>query len=73
MRLNAYRGSKSLGESQGGLPPDSDTDSEENILKDSERLIQRYHAPSFGSKLQIVLAPCSPFSVTGQLMRDSAV
>jgi cytosine/adenosine deaminase-related metal-dependent hydrolase len=62
----------SLGQSQGGLPPDSVVDTEENILKDSERLIQRYHDPNPGSKLQIVLAPCSPFSVTGELMRESA-
>ena len=72
MRLHAARGSMSLGESQGGLPPDSVVDSEETILKDSERLIQRYHDPSPGSKLQIVLAPCSPFSVTTNLMRESA-
>ncbi len=73
MRLHASRGSMSLGESQGGLPPDSVVDTEESILKDSERLIQRYHDPNVGSMLQIVLAPCSPFSVTTQLMRDSAV
>lgn len=72
MRLHAARGSMSLGESQGGLPPDSVVDSEETILKDSERVIQRYHDPSHGSKLQIVLAPCSPFSVTTNLMRESA-
>lgn len=72
LRLHASRGSMSLGESQGGLPPDSVVDSEENILKDSERLIQQYHDPSAGSKLQIVVAPCSPFSVTTELMRDSA-
>ena len=73
MRLHASRGSMSLGESQGGLPPDTVVDTEESILKDSERLIQRYHDPKAGSMLQIVLAPCSPFSVTTQLMRDSAV
>jgi len=72
VRLHASRGSMSLGQSQGGLPPDSVVDTEENILKDSERLIQRYHDPKPGSKLQIVLAPCSPFSVTGELMRESA-
>ena len=72
MRLHASRGSMSLGQSQGGLPPDSVVDTEENILKDSERLILRYHDPIPGSKLQIVLAPCSPFSVTGELMRESA-
>ena len=73
LRLHASRGSMSLGQSQGGLPPDSVVDTEENILKDSERLIQRYHDPNPGSKLQIVLAPCSPFSVTTELMRQSAV
>lgn len=73
LRLHASRGSMSLGESQGGLPPDSVVDTEDSILRDSERLILRYHDPKPGSRLQIVLAPCSPFSVTGQLMRDSAV
>lgn len=72
LRLHASRGSMSLGESQGGLPPDSVVDSEEAILKDSQRLIQRYHDPNPGSMLQIVLAPCSPFSVSSQLMRNSA-
>jgi cytosine/adenosine deaminase-related metal-dependent hydrolase len=62
----------SLGESKGGLPPDSVVDSEETILKDSERLIQKYHDPNPGAKTQIVLAPCSPFSVTGELMKESA-
>lgn len=73
MRLHASRGSMSLGESQGGLPPDSVVDTEDKILADSERLILRYHDPKPGSKLQIVLAPCSPFSVTGELMRESAM
>lgn len=72
LRLHASRGSMSLGESQGGLPPDSVVDSEGDILADSARLIERYHDPKPGSKLQIVLAPCSPFSVTGDLMRESA-
>lgn len=72
LRLHASRGSMSLGESQGGLPPDSVVDSEEAILKDSVRLIERYHDGKPGSHLQIVLAPCSPFSVTGELMRQSA-
>ncbi|MGB4595444.1 MAG: 8-oxoguanine deaminase [Anaerolineaceae bacterium] len=72
LRLHASRGSMSLGESQGGLPPDSVVDTEEAILKDSQRLIERYHDPKRGSKLQIVLAPCSPFSVTSDLMRQSA-
>ena len=73
MRLHASRGSMSLGQSQGGLPPDSVVDTEDKILADSERLILRYHDPKPGSKLQIVLAPCSPFSVTGELMRESAM
>jgi cytosine/adenosine deaminase-related metal-dependent hydrolase len=72
LRLHASRGSMSLGESQGGLPPDSVTDSEDKILADSERLIDRYHDAKPGSMTQIVLAPCSPFSVTGDLMRESA-
>ena len=72
LRFHASRGSMSLGESQGGLPPDSVVDSEERILSDSVRLIERYHDGAPGSMLQIVLAPCSPFSVTGELMRQSA-
>ncbi len=72
IRLHASRGSMSLGESKGGLPPDSVVDSEENILRDSQRLIETYHDSSPGSMLQIVLAPCSPFSVTSDLMRESA-
>ncbi len=72
LRLQASRGSMSLGESQGGLPPDSVVDSEEAILKDSARLIERYHDAKPGAMVQIVLAPCSPFSVTGELMRQSA-
>jgi len=72
LRLHASRGSMSLGQSQGGLPPDSVVDTEEEILKDSQRLIETYHDPKPGSMVQIVLAPCSPFSVTGDLMRQSA-
>jgi cytosine/adenosine deaminase-related metal-dependent hydrolase len=72
IRLHASRGSMSLGESKGGLPPDSVVDTEENILRDSQRLIETYHDSKPGSMLQIVLAPCSPFSVTGDLMRESA-
>ncbi|MDI6768689.1 MAG: 8-oxoguanine deaminase [Anaerolineales bacterium] len=72
LRIQASRGSMSLGESKGGLPPDSVVDSEENILKDSQRLIQQYHDPKPGAMAQIVLAPCSPFSVTGELMKQSA-
>jgi 8-oxoguanine deaminase len=73
LRLHASRGSMSLGESKGGLPPDSVVDSEESILKDSQRLIERYHDPKPGARVRIVLAPCSPFSVTGTLMKQSAL
>lgn len=72
LRLHASRGSMSLGESQGGLPPDSVVDTEERILADSLRLIEQYHDPQPGAMVRIVLAPCSPFSVTGDLMRESA-
>ena len=72
LRIHASRGSMSLGESKGGLPPDSVVDDEDSILKDSQRLIQKYHDPNPGSMVQIVIAPCSPFSVTGELMKQSA-
>ncbi len=72
LRIHASRGSMSLGESKGGLPPDSVVDSEESILKDSQRLIEKYHDAKPGSMVQVVLAPCSPFSVTSDLMRQSA-
>jgi len=72
LRLHASRGSMSLGESQGGLPPDRVVEDEETILKDSQRLIETYHDPNPGAMTRIVLAPCSPFSVTGDLMRQSA-
>ena len=72
VRIQAARGSMSLGESKGGLPPDSVVDTEENILIDSQRLIESYHDPKQGAFVQIVLAPCSPFSVTGELMKQSA-
>jgi 8-oxoguanine deaminase len=72
LRLHASRGSMSLGESQGGLPPDRVVEDEKVILKDSQRLIETYHNPNPGAMIQIVLAPCSPFSVTANLMRYSA-
>ena len=72
VRLQASRGSMSLGESKGGLPPDSVVEEEDFILVDSLRLIQEYHDPHPGAMTQIVLAPCSPFSVTGDLMKESA-
>jgi cytosine/adenosine deaminase-related metal-dependent hydrolase len=72
VRLHASRGSMSLGESKGGLPPDSVVEDEEVILKDCLRLIEQYHDPKPGALTRIVLAPCSPFSVTGDLMKQSA-
>ena len=66
------RGSMSLGEDQGGLPPQSVVQDEESILADSERLVARYHDPEPGAMLQIALAPCSPFSVSRTLMEDTA-
>jgi 8-oxoguanine deaminase len=72
LRLHAARGSMSLGESQGGLPPDSVVDDEATILRDSERLITTYHDANPGAMTRILLAPCSPFSVTGNLMRETA-
>ncbi|MDR3572677.1 MAG: 8-oxoguanine deaminase [Anaerolineaceae bacterium] len=72
LRIHASRGSMSLGESKGGLPPDSVVDEEDDILADSVRLIERYHDARPGAMVQIVLAPCSPFSVTGELMKLSA-
>jgi cytosine/adenosine deaminase-related metal-dependent hydrolase len=73
MRFHAARGSMSLGESAGGLPPDSVVDTAEAILADSQRVIEAYHDPAPGAMTRVVLAPCSPFSVTQDLMRESAV
>ena len=73
LRLHASRGSMSLGESKGGLPPDSVVEAEATILEDSQRLIEAYHDPRPGAQVQIVLAPCSPFSVSADLMRQSAL
>ena len=72
VRIHASRGSMSLGESKGGLPPDHVVEDEDFILKDSQRLIEQYHDPKPGAMVQIVLAPCSPFSVTPSLMQSSA-
>ena len=72
LRFHPTRGSMSVGESQGGLPPDSVVENEADILKDSQRLIEQYHDNSRYSMLRMALAPCSPFSVTPDLMRQSA-
>ncbi|MDQ7744747.1 8-oxoguanine deaminase [Hydrogenophaga pseudoflava] len=72
MRFVATRGSMSVGQSAGGLPPDRVVEQEEAILKDSQRLIETWHDASHGAMVQIALAPCSPFSVSPALMRQSA-
>jgi cytosine/adenosine deaminase-related metal-dependent hydrolase len=72
VRLQASRGSMSLGESKGGLPPDAAVEPEEKIMAESQQLIQKFHDAKKGAFVQIVLAPCSPFSVTGELMKQSA-
>ena len=72
LRFHPCRGSMSLGESQGGLPPDTVVEKEDAILAHTEAMINRYHDPGPGSMCRVVVAPCSPFSVTLQLMRDSA-
>jgi cytosine/adenosine deaminase-related metal-dependent hydrolase len=70
-RFHAARGSMSVGRSNGGLPPDHVVEDEAAILADSQRLIEQYHDPAPGALLRIVLAPCSPFSVSLDLMRES--
>ena len=72
MRFTASRGSMSVGQSQGGLPPDSVVEAEDFILKDTQRLIETYHDMSFGAMVHVAVAPCSPFSVSRDLMRESA-
>lgn len=72
VRFHASRGSMDLSVKDGGLPPDSVVQTIDEILADSQRLIDRYHDPSFGSMGQVALAPCSPFSVSGELLRQSA-
>jgi cytosine/adenosine deaminase-related metal-dependent hydrolase len=72
IRFQPCRGSMSLGESKGGLPPDEVVADEDFVLKDSQRLIETYHDPQPYAMLRIVVAPCSPFSVTPDLMRESA-
>jgi cytosine/adenosine deaminase-related metal-dependent hydrolase len=72
LRFHACRGSMSVGQSQGGLPPDALVETEADILKDSQRVIEQYHDPSRYAMVRIALAPCSPFSVSPDLMRESA-
>jgi len=72
MRFHAARGAMSRGQSQGGLPPDSCVEKEDAILKDAERVIHEYHDASRHAMSRIILAPCSPFSVTPGLMKEAA-
>ncbi|HEY0952802.1 8-oxoguanine deaminase [Nocardioides sp.] len=72
MRFHPTRGSMSLSEKDGGLPPDSVVQDDDEILADSERLVARHHDPSWGAMVRIALAPCSPFSVSSDLMRRTA-
>jgi cytosine/adenosine deaminase-related metal-dependent hydrolase len=72
VRFQPGRGSMNLGQSAGGLPPDSVVEEHDDILAATQAAIDRWHDPSFGSMTRIAVAPCSPFSVTAELMRDSA-
>jgi cytosine/adenosine deaminase-related metal-dependent hydrolase len=72
LRFHASRGSMSVGETLGGLPPDSLVEPEAHILRDSQRVIESFHDPARYAMTRIVLAPCSPFSVSPHLMRESA-
>jgi cytosine/adenosine deaminase-related metal-dependent hydrolase len=72
LRFHPCRGSMSLGQSKGGLPPDDVVEDEDRILADTDDMIKRFHDAGAGSMCRVAVAPCSPFSVTPQLMRDSA-
>lgn len=72
MRMTLNRGSMNLSQKDGGLPPDSVVQDHDTILQDCERVIKLYHDTSEGAQIQVALAPCSPFSVTRELMRDTA-
>ena len=73
IRMHCSRGSMDLSVKDGGLPPDSVVQTVDEIMKDSARLIETYHDASFGSMRQVALAPCSPFSVSAELLRQSAI
>nr|MBC8426651.1 amidohydrolase family protein [bacterium] len=72
IRFHTTRGSMSRSQKDGGLPPDSVVQDHDTILADSERVIAKYHDPTPGAMTRIALAPCSPFSVTPELLRDTA-
>jgi cytosine/adenosine deaminase-related metal-dependent hydrolase len=73
LRFHPTRGAMSIGESAGGLPPDSLVEPEPAILEDMIRVVDRFHDPRPGSMVRVGLAPCSPFSVSRELMRDTAL
>ncbi len=73
IRFHPTRGSMSVGESGGGLPPDDCTQDEDEILRDGERLVAKYHDSARLSMCRVGLAPCAPFSVSPELMRETAV
>ena len=73
LRFHPTRGAMSIGRSAGGLPPDSLVEREGDILDDAARLVDQYHDPAEGSMLRVGIAPCSPFSVSRELMRDAAL
>jgi cytosine/adenosine deaminase-related metal-dependent hydrolase len=73
VRLHATRGSMDLGQSQGGLPPDFAVETTDAALQASQAAVERYHDPSFDAMVRIAIAPCSPFSVTADLLREAAV
>jgi cytosine/adenosine deaminase-related metal-dependent hydrolase len=73
IRFHPTRGSMSIGESDGGLPPDSLVQREQDILKDSIRVVDKFHDPKPGAMVRVGIAPCSPFSVSRDLMRDAAL
>ncbi len=72
LRFHASRGSLNLGQSQGGLPPDEITEDIDDILRDMQRVIEKYHEPEYYGLIRVDVAPCSPFSVTPDLMREAA-
>lgn len=73
LRFHATRGAMSIGESKGGLPPDSLVEDETAILEDCLRIIDAFHDPAPGAMVRVAVAPCSPFSVSRELMRDAAI
>ena len=73
MRFHATRGAMSIGESMGGLPPDHLVEREGDILNDMIRVVDRFHDASDGAMTRVAVAPCSPFSVSRELMRDAAI